>query len=129
VLVTSNNRGTRAFRNPLKALEVIREPGPQTGRCSLEARRPEEIRFNRQSRPGRAGAMKASHASATVYDRWVRQQAQQAIDDPRTTMAHDDVMKEAGARIGVMRKGRRAGMMSDCGRDSRLALLITGSLF
>src|SRR5260370_27589097 len=42
VLVTSNNRRPRAFRNPVKALEVIRELGLQTGRFSLEAWRPGE---------------------------------------------------------------------------------------
>jgi len=40
VLVTSNNRQPRAFRNPIKALEVIREIGLQNGRFSREASRP-----------------------------------------------------------------------------------------
>jgi hypothetical protein len=35
VLVTSNNRRTRAFRKPAKALEVI-QLGLPTGRFSLE---------------------------------------------------------------------------------------------
>jgi hypothetical protein len=43
VLVTSNNRLTRAFRNPVKALEVIRDLGLQTGRFSLEAWRPTKL--------------------------------------------------------------------------------------
>jgi hypothetical protein len=108
VLVTSNNRHPRAFRNPVKALEVIRELGLQTGRFSLEAWRPDEIGFDRQSRPDRAEAMKATHASAAAYDTWVRQQVQAAIDDPCPPIAHDDVMKKASARIEVMRKGKRA---------------------
>jgi hypothetical protein len=108
VLVTSNNRRPRAFRNPVKALEVIRQLGLQTGRFSLEAWRPDETGFDRQSRPDRAEAMKATHASAAAYDTWVRQQVQEAIDDPRPTIAHDDVMKKAGARIEAMRKGKRA---------------------
>jgi hypothetical protein len=33
---------------------------------------------------------------------------QEAIDDPRPTIAHEDVMKKAEARIAAMRKGRRA---------------------
>lgn len=108
VLVTSNNRRPRAFRNPAKALEVIRELGLQSGRFSLEAWRPDEIEFDRQSRPDRAEAMKATHASAAAYDKWVRQQVQAAIDDPRPTIAHGDVMKKAEARIEAMRKGKRA---------------------
>ncbi|MFL9903314.1 hypothetical protein PQR71_35160 [Paraburkholderia fungorum] len=61
-----------------------------------------------QSRPDRAEAMKATHASAAAYDKWVRQQVQEAIDDPQPPVAHEDVMKKAGARIEAMRKGRRA---------------------
>ena len=108
VLVTSNNRRPRAFRNPVKALEVIRELGLQSGRFSLEAWRPDEIELDRQSRPDRAKAMKTTHASAAAYDKWVRQQVQEAIDDPRPTIGHDDVMKKASARIEAMRKGKRA---------------------
>lgn len=108
VLVTSNNRRPRAFRNPARALEVIRELGLQTGRFSLEAWRPDEVEFDRQSRPDRAEAMKATHASAAAYDKWVREQVQEGIDDPRPTIAHDDVMKKAEARIEAMRKGKRA---------------------
>jgi hypothetical protein len=89
-------------------VELIRELGLQTGRFSLEAWRPDETGFDRQSRPDRAEAMKATHASAAAYDTWVRQQVQEAIDDPRPTIAHDDVMKKAGARIEAMRKGKRA---------------------
>jgi hypothetical protein len=108
VLVTSNNRRPRAFRNPVKALEVIRELGLQTGRFSLEAWRPDEAEFDRAARPDRAEAMKQTHASAAAYDKWVREQVQEAIDDPRPTVAHDDVMKKAEARIEAMRKGKRA---------------------
>jgi hypothetical protein len=109
VLVTSNNRRPRAFRNPIKALEVIRELGLQTGRFSLEAWRPDEVEFERSSRPDRAEAMKATHASAAAYDKWLREQVQEPIDDPRPTIAHEDLMKKAGARIEAMRKGKRAG--------------------
>lgn len=86
VLVTSNNRRLRAFRNPVKALEVIRELGLQTGRFSLEAWRPDEERFKRQNRPDRAETMKQTHARAAAYDKWVREQLQEAIDDPHLTV-------------------------------------------
>lgn len=108
VLVTSNNRQPRAFRNPVKALEVIRELGLQTGRFSLEAWRPDEVEFERKSRPDRAQAMKQTHASAAAYDKWVREQITEAIDDPRPSIEHGDVMKKAQARVEAMRKGKRA---------------------
>jgi hypothetical protein len=108
VLVTSNNRRPRAFRNPVKALEVIRELGLQSGRFSLEAWRPDEVEFERSSRPDRAQAMKATHASAAAYDKWVRAQIQESVDDPRPSIGHADVMKKAHKRIDGVRKGTRA---------------------
>jgi hypothetical protein len=107
ILVTSNNRRPRAFRNPARALEVIRGLGLHGGRFSLEAWRPDEADVERQGRPDRAEAMKLTHANAAAYDRWVREQVQEAVDDPRPAIAHEDVMKKAGARIEAMRKGRR----------------------
>ena len=108
VLVTSNNRRPRAFRNPVKALEVIRELGLQTGRFSLEAWRPDEAEFDRPARPDRAEAMKQTHTNAAAYSQWVREQIQEATDDPRPSVGHVDVMKKANARIEAMRKGKRA---------------------
>jgi hypothetical protein len=108
VLVTSNSRRPRAFRNPVRALEVIRELGLHAGRFSLEAWRPDEAGDERQGRPDRAEAMRQTHASAAAYDAWIREQVQEAVDDPRVAIAHDDVMKKAEARIEAMRKDRRA---------------------
>jgi len=108
VLVTSNNRRPRAFRNPIKALEVIRELGLQTGRFSLEAWRPGEADSERPSRPDRAQALKQTHTSAAAYDTWVRGQVQESMDDPRPSIEHADVMKKAQTRIEAMRKGGRA---------------------
>jgi hypothetical protein len=108
VLVTSNNRRPRAFRNPIKALEVIRELGLQTGRFSLEAWRPGEAAFERPSRPDRAQALKQTHTSAAAYETWVRAQVQESMDDPRPSIEHAEVMKKAQTRIEAMRKGGRA---------------------
>jgi hypothetical protein len=52
--------------------------------------------------------MKQTHANAAAYDAWLRAQVQEAIDDPRPAVAHEDVMKKAEARIEAMRKGKRA---------------------
>jgi hypothetical protein len=40
-------------------------------------------------RPDRAEAMKATHANAAAYDKWLREQVQEAINDPRPTIAHE----------------------------------------
>jgi hypothetical protein len=42
------------------SIEWIRELGLQAGRFSLEARRPDEVEFERHGRPDRAEAMKAN---------------------------------------------------------------------
>jgi len=103
VLVTSNKRKPRAFRNPLKALEVIRELGLQSGRFSLEAWRPDEAGLERHSRPDRAAALKAAH-DAAAYDRWFREQVQQALDDPRPSIPHAEVKAEFAERRAALRQ-------------------------
>ncbi|RKP49359.1 hypothetical protein [Trinickia fusca] len=108
MLVTSNDRRPRVFRNPAKALEVILELGLYNGRFSLEAWRPDETESERKSRPDRAQAMRQTHASAAAYEKWVRAQVKEAIDDPRPSIEHSEVMKKAQARIAAMGKGKRA---------------------
>ncbi|MFM0140446.1 type II toxin-antitoxin system RelB family antitoxin [Caballeronia grimmiae] len=104
VLVTSNNRRPRAFRNPVKALEVIRELGLQTGRFSLEAWRPDEAEFERPSRPDRAEAMKQTHSNAAAYEKWFREQVQESLDDPRPNVPHAQVQKEMAEKKAALRR-------------------------
>jgi hypothetical protein len=108
MLVTSNNRRPRAFRNPAKALEVIRELGLQSGRFSLEAWQPDQRASARRSRPDRADAMRQTHANAAAYDKWIREQVGEALDDPRPSVEHDTVMTRARERIDAMLDGKRA---------------------
>jgi hypothetical protein len=104
VLVTSNNRRPRAFRNPIKALEVIRDLGVQNGRFSLEAWRPDEAEVDRQSRPDRAEAMKQTHSNAAAYEKWFREQVQESLDDPRPNVPHAQVQKEMADKKAALRK-------------------------
>lgn len=108
VLVTSNNRRPRAFRNPMKALEVIRDLGVQSGRFSLEAWRPNEAQVDRQSRPDRAEAMKQTHSNAAAYEKWFHEQVQESLDDPRPNVSHAQVQKEMAEKKAALRK-RLAG--------------------
>lgn len=43
-----------------------------------------------------------------AYEKWLREQVQESIDDPRPSIEHEDVMKVALARVEAMRKGKRA---------------------
>jgi hypothetical protein len=108
VLVTSNNRRPRAFRNPIKALEVIRELGLQNGRFSLEAWRPDEAERERASRPDRAEAMQQTHSNAAAYEKWFRKQVQESLNDLRPNVPHAQVQKETADKKAALRK-RLAG--------------------
>jgi len=107
-LVTSNARRPRCFRNPLKALEMIRTLGVQSGRFSLEEWRPDESAADRPVRPDRARALKATHERAAAYDDWIRSEVQAAIDDPSPAISHSEVMSDVRAEIAAMRKSKRA---------------------
>lgn len=41
-----------------------------------------------------------------AYDAWFRAKVQQALDDPRPTLSHDQVMDEAQALIDKKRRAR-----------------------
>ena len=54
-------------------------------------------------RPGRSEAMQSTHAAAT-YNKWFRAQVQKAIDDPRPSIPHADVVSEFAERRAVLCK-------------------------
>lgn len=51
--------------------------------------------------------MRLAHEAA-AYDKWLKAEIQEAIDDPRPNVAHDDVMSRMDERIAVI-KARKAG--------------------
>ncbi len=50
---------------------------------------------------------------ATSYDRWFRSQVQEAIDDPRPSIPHDQVMAEMREIIAKKRAARKIGVSSN----------------
>jgi hypothetical protein len=50
----------------------------------------------------------ATTEDAAAYDRWLREQVQEAIDAPRPAIPHDQVMAEMRALIASKRKNTRA---------------------
>ncbi|MEO8410460.1 MAG: hypothetical protein ABI478_07800, partial [Propionivibrio sp.] len=50
---------------------------------------------------GRADAMRAAHEAA-AYNRWLAAEIQDAIDDPRPSIPHDEVMAEMDADIAAL---------------------------
>jgi hypothetical protein len=47
--------------------------------------------------------MRRAHEAA-AYDTWFRQQVQEAIDDPRPSIPHDEVMAEFAERRAALRE-------------------------
>lgn len=52
-------------------------------------------------------AVEVFRSLAAAYDQWLREQMQEAIDDPRPSLDHEAVMKTALVRVDAMRKGQR----------------------
>ena len=51
--------------------------------------------------------MRQAHEAAAYY-KWLKAEIQEAIDDPRPNVAHDDVMRSMDERIAAI-KARKAG--------------------
>lgn len=62
---------------------------------------------NTRNRPDRAEAMKSAHKAA-AYDKWLKAEVQEAIDDTSPTIPHNEVMKEVRAVIATARTVKRA---------------------
>ena len=58
-------------------------------------------------RPDRAVAMKKAHESA-AYDKWLKAEIQETIDDPSPSIPHDEVMRDVRAVIKRARAKRAA---------------------
>lgn len=60
-----------------------------------------------RTRPDRSEAMKSAHEAA-AYNKWLKAEVQEAIDDTSPTIPHADVMKDIRAVIARARAGKRA---------------------
>lgn len=68
----------RRFGNPLAALNVLREVGIT------------------------AGQFDASEYEPAAYNQWLAGEVQASIDDPRPSIAHDEVMAEIEADMATL---------------------------
>lgn len=93
----------RRFADPRKALLLLRELGIREAHIDSQKWRPEDQAFERTSRPDRAAALKEAH-SAAAYDKWFREQVQQALDDPRPSIPHAEVKAEFAERRAALRQ-------------------------
>lgn len=98
----SAKRGdVRVFRRFETLVGFLRDIG--ISRFDVDASDFDPDAAGRATRPDRAAALKAAHEAA-AYDRWFREQVQQALDDPRPSIPDAEVKAEFASRREVLRQ-------------------------
>lgn len=100
VLSKARSSEPRRFGDPASALIVLRDLGICVAQIDVTHWNPGEKDMSR-SRQGRADAMRAAHTAA-AYNEWLAGEIQEAIDDPRPSIPHDEVMADMDAQIADM---------------------------
>ncbi len=59
-----------------------------------------------RTRPDSAAAMKRAHEAA-AYDKWLKAEVQEAIDDPSPGIPHEEVMRHMDEKIARLKKGAK----------------------
>lgn len=101
VLAKARSSEPRRFGNLVAALNVLRGIGITTGQFDATEWNPaakEETVGNR----GRADAMRKAHEAA-AYAQWLAAEIQEAIDDPRPSIPHDEVLGRMDGRIARLK--------------------------
>jgi len=107
-LVTTNApQKPRAFKNPLKALALVRELGLATGRFNIEGWRPEDAELERQARPDRSVALKEAHQAA-AYNAWLTKK----VSDSRQGLADGSNARIDPQEWEKLRAEKRAAKMA-----------------
>ena len=97
VLVKARTTDPRRFGNPTSALIVLRGVGIDFIQIDATNWNPNQKDMSR-SRQNCADAMREAHEAA-AYNQWLAAEIQEAIDDPRSSIPHDEVMARMDARI------------------------------
>lgn len=97
VLAKARGSEPRRFGNPAAALNVLRDVGITLGQFDASEWNPTE-RAPAPGTSGRAEALRRAHQAA-AYSEWLAAEIQDAIDDPRPNLSHDEVMAEMDADI------------------------------
>lgn len=97
MLVKARTTEPRRFGNPSSALVVLRGVGIDVVQVDASDWDPDQKDMSR-SRQNRADAMREAH-EAVAYNQWLAAEIQEALDDPRPSIPHDEVMSRMDARI------------------------------
>lgn len=105
MLVKARTTEPRRFGNPTSALIVLRDVGIDVAQLDATNWNPDQKDMSR-SRQSRADAMRKAHEAA-AYNEWLSAEIQEAIDDPRPSIPHDEVMAEMDADIAALAVGKK----------------------
>lgn len=90
-LTATRSKQVRLFKKLETLVEYLKGIG--ITRFDVDAADYDPTTTKTVSRPDRSAALKEAHEAA-AYDRWFRSQVQEALDDPRPGIPHDQVKAE-----------------------------------
>ncbi|EBA01117.1 hypothetical protein [Marinobacter sp. ELB17] len=96
-LVKARSTEPRRFGSANSALTVLRGIGIAVAQIDATNWDPDQKEVT-QNRDNRAQAMRQAHEAA-AYNQWLAAEIQEAIDDPRPSVPHNEVMTRMDARI------------------------------
>ncbi|WP_018403893.1 type II toxin-antitoxin system RelB family antitoxin [Marinobacter gelidimuriae] len=96
-LVKARSTEPRRFGSANSALTVLRDIGIAVAQLDATNWDPDQKEVT-QNRDNRAQAMRQAHEAA-AYNQWLAAEIQEAIDDPRPSVPHNEVMARMDARI------------------------------
>jgi hypothetical protein len=105
VLAKARSSEPRRFGNPAVALNVLRDVGITIGQFDASEWNPAE-KEPAPSTSGRAAALRKAHQAAT-YSKWLATEIQEAVDDSRPNLSHDEVLAEMDADIATLANSSR----------------------
>ncbi len=106
VLSKARSSEPRRFGNPIAALSLLRNLGITVGVFDASDWNPAERVVNSRD-DARAQVLRKAH-EAGAYVKWLAGEIQAALDDPRPSTPHDQVMAEVDTELAALPKPRRA---------------------
>jgi PaaA2-like antitoxin len=104
VLAKARSTEPRRFGNPASAMILLREVGIAVAQLDATDWNPDEKDMSR-SRSSQAEAMRTAHRAA-AHNRWLAAEIQASLDDPRSSIPHEEVMAALDAEIDAIETPR-----------------------
>lgn len=102
-LGTQRDDRPRCWRSLDSCVDYLREQLSIVRLDSVDASQYTKESTTRARRTDSSERLKRAHEAA-AYDSWLREQVQEALDDPRPSIPHDEIKEEFAARRAALRK-------------------------